>query len=213
MDRLRVLIADDHPLFRDGVRTLLEAASDLDMVGEATSGDEVVALAATLNPDVVLMDIKMPGGGGIEATRRIMEQSPSARVLVVTMFQDDASIFAALGAGARGYVLKDAPKEEILRAIRAVGAGDAIFGAGLAARVLEWFAARGAVSRATLPVLSDREREILQLMVTGATNAEIARALDLSGKTVANYVSTILGKLQVADRSEAVIRARAAGLR
>jgi len=212
MDRLRILIADDHPLFRDGLRVLLEAMPDLAVVGEATSGDEAVALAEQLEPDVVLMDLKMPGIGGVEATRRIVESRPTTRVLVVTMFEDDASVFTALRAGARGYVLKDAQKEEMLRAIRAVGSGDAIFSAGIAARVVEFFSTRPAVPRASFPLLTDREREILQLMVSVAGNAEIARTLGLSGKTVANYVSVILSKLQVADRAAAVGRAREAGL-
>jgi DNA-binding NarL/FixJ family response regulator len=212
MDRLRILIADDHRLFRSGVRVLLEAMPDLEVVGEATSGDEAVALTETLEPDVVLMDLKMPGTGGVEATRRILEKRSGTRVLVVTMFEDDASVFTALRAGARGYVLKDAHKEEMLRAIRAVGSGEAIFSAGIAARVVEFFGNRAAIPRASLPLLTDREREILQLMVGGAGNSEIAQALGLSGKTVAKYVSVILSKLQVADRAAAVSRAREAGL-
>ncbi len=213
MDQLRILIADDHPLFRDGLRVLLEAMPDLLVVGEAATGDEVLALADELRPDLVLMDLKMPGIGGIEATRRIVQARPSARVLVVTMFEDDTSVFTAMRAGARGYVLKDAQKQDMLRAIRAVGQGEAIFSAGIAARLMDFFrTARPAVPLESFPSLTDREREILHQIVAGAANAEIARRLGLSGKTVANYVSTILSKLQVADRAAAVVRAHEVGL-
>lgn len=212
MEQVRILIADDHPLFRDGMRMLLETMPDLDVVGEATTGEEAVRLAETLQPAVILMDIKMPGLSGIEATRRIVAAQPQTRILIVTMFEDDASVFTAMRAGARGYVLKDAAKDDMLRAIRAVGRGEAIFSPGIAARLMDFFStARPAVPREVFPGLTDREREILHLMMGGAANADIARVLNLSGKTVANYVSNILGKLQVADREEAVQRARQAG--
>lgn len=209
MSRLRVLIADDHPLFRDGLRMLLETLPDIEVVGEATTGEEVQRLTASLQPDVILMDVKMPGVSGIEATRRITQAQPGVRILIVTMFEDDATVFTAMRAGARGYVLKDAEKDDMLRAIRAVGRGEAIFSPGIAARLTDFFTlARPAVPHETFPSLTNREREILQLMSQGASNADIARALSLSGKTVANYVSTILSKLQVADRAEAALRAR-----
>lgn len=213
MEKLRVLIADDHPLFRDGMRGLLATQPDIEVAGEATTGEEAVMLVGELRPDVVLMDIKMPGGGGLEATRRILAAEPSVRVLVVTMFEDDATVFTAMRAGARGYVLKDDGKDDVLGAIRAVGRGGAVFGPGVASRLADFFATgRPAVPREAFPALTERERELLHLMTRGASNAEIAQLLSLSHKTVANYVSSILQKLQVADREEAAARAREAGL-
>ncbi len=213
MDSLRVLIADDHPFFRDGMRMFLETTPDIVVVGEAATGEEAVAQAEKWQPDVILMDIKMPGMSGIEATRRILEANPGVRVLVVTMFEDDATVFTAMRAGARGYVLKDAQKDDVLRAIRAVGRGEAIFSPGIAARLLDFFTtARPAAARASFPMLTAREREMVHLLARGASNAEIARLLSLSAKTVANYVSNILSKLQAADRGEVVLRAREAGL-
>jgi DNA-binding NarL/FixJ family response regulator/class 3 adenylate cyclase len=210
---LRILVADDHPLFRHGLRTLLGATPDLEVVGEATTGEHAVELAGTLRPDVVLMDIRMPGTNGIEATRRILHASPQVRVLVVTMFEDEASVFTAMRAGARGYVLKDAEKDDLLRAIRAVGRGEAIFSPGVATRIVDFFAASSpAAPREAFPTLTERERELLHLLSDGRTNAEIATRLSLSQKTVANYVSTILSKLQVTDRAAAILRAREAGL-
>src|SRR4051794_22925550 len=212
---MRVLIVDDHPLFRDGMRGLLESVADLEVAGEAASGDEAIALAASLQPDVVLMDLNMPPPDGIEATRRIVTDSPRANVLVVTMYEDDESVFSALRAGARGYVLKGASQAETLRAIRAVGNGEAIFGPGIASRVMRYFStASGSPSAAALfPELTERETEILRLIAQGRTNEDIADQLVLSLKTVRNHVSNICGKLQVADRAQAVIRAREAGLR
>jgi DNA-binding NarL/FixJ family response regulator len=213
MEPLRVLIADDHPLFRDGMRGLLATKPDFEVVGEATTGEEAVKLAGELEPDVILMDIKMPGVSGIEATRRILTTNPRAHILMVTMFEDDATVFAAMRAGARGYVLKDADKDDVLSAIRTVGRGGAVFGPGIAVRLADFFTtARPAVAKEAFPTLTDREREMLQLMATGASNAEIARLLSLSPKTVANYVSNVLHKLQVANRTGAVARAREAGL-
>lgn len=213
MAALRVLLADDHPFFRDGMRMFLETAPDIAVVGEAATGDEAVVQATALAPDVVLMDIKMPGLSGIEATRRILAADPRVRVLVVTMFDDDATVFTAMRAGARGYVLKDAGKDDVLAALRAVGRGEAIFGPGIAARVLDVFTgSRPAVPQEAFPALTARERELLHLMAQGVSNAQIAQLLSLSTKTVANYVSSILGKLQVASRPEAVQRVRGAGL-
>ena len=213
MDPLRILIADDHPVFRRGLRAMLAALPDFEIVGEATTGEEAVARAAELQPDVALMDLQMPGGDGIEATRRIAETSPQVRVLVLTLFEDDDSVFAALRAGARGYVLKDTDEEELARAIRAVGGGEAIFSPAVATRVLAYFAApRPTAPPRAFPSLTDREREILDLIAQGHPNPSIARQLSLSTKTVGNYVSNVFGKLQVADRAEAIIRAREAGL-
>jgi DNA-binding NarL/FixJ family response regulator len=213
MDSLRILIADDHPLFRKGMRTLLTATADTEVIGEATTGREVIELAAALQPDVILMDLQMPGVNGIEATRQILQDSPNIRILVVTLFEDDASVFTALRAGARGYILKDAKEDEILRAIRAVGSGEAIFSPAIATRLMEFFATpRPSASKEIFPTLTDREREILQLIARGSTNHDIARQLVLSVKTVNNYVSNIFSKLQVADRAQAIIRARDAGL-
>jgi DNA-binding NarL/FixJ family response regulator len=212
VDPLRVLIADDHPFFRDGLRVLLEATPDTELVGEATVGDEAVALAAELRPDVILMDLRMPGIGGIEATRKILSESPHIGVLVVTMVEDDDSVFAAMRAGARGYLLKGADKEEMLLAIRAVGRGEAVFGPGIARRLTQYFAPRTrAAPRAVFPDLTDREREILDLIAAGRNNQEIAGQLFLSLKTVRNYVSNILTKLQAVDRAQAIVRAREAG--
>lgn len=213
MEPLRVLIADDHPLFRHGLQALLSATPDFDVVGEASTGDEVISQASTLQSDVILMDIQMPGQSGIEATRRILHEHPSIRILVVTMFEDDASVFTAMRAGARGYVLKDAEKVEMLRAISAVGSGEAIFSPAIATRLIDFFSApQPAVPPQTFPELTEREREILNLIAQGQSNPEIAARLVLSSNTLRNYVSNIFSKLQVADRAHAIIRARDAGL-
>ncbi|MBA2691508.1 MAG: response regulator transcription factor [Rubrobacter sp.] len=210
---LRVLVADDHPMFRDGVRAMLLSAPDMNHIGEADTGEKAAALAAELRPDVVVMDIQMPGGGGIEATKKIKEARPETNVLMVTMFEDDATVFAAMRAGASGYVLKGANYEEMLRAIAAAGNGEAIFSPKLALRLVDFFSgtARSAPPEA-FPELSEREREILDLIAGGLKNAEIAKRLYLSPKTVRNNVSSILHKLHVADRAEAIIRAREAGM-
>lgn len=213
MEAIRVLIADDHPLFRRGVRELLDDLPDYEVAGEAISGEEAVAQAASIQPDVVLMDIRMPGLNGIEATRQIVAQSPHVRVLMVTMFEDDNSIFLAMRAGARGYILKDAAEEELLRAIKAAAGGEAIFSPTVAARVINYFAEpKLAAPRDAFPELTEREREVLALVANGLSNAEIAAQLALSLKTVRNHVSNIFSKLQVADRARAIIRAREAGL-
>lgn len=211
---IRVGIADDHPVFRFGMRALLDATPDLAVVGEAASGEEAVSLADVQVPDVLLMDLHMPGLGGLEATARIRERQPRVAVLVVTMLDDD-SVFAAMRAGARGYLLKGAEAAETLRAIRAVAQGAAIFSPGAAERLLASFAApatRWAGASPPLPELTEREREVLILIARGLTNAAIAERLVLSPKTVRNYISEIFSKLQVADRVQAVLRAREAGL-
>jgi DNA-binding NarL/FixJ family response regulator len=218
---VRVLIADDHPVFRDGVRALLESAGFV-VVGEAGTGDEAVRLAAETTPDVVLMDLHMPGGGGVAATERIVRQGaapprdgPRAggpAVLVLTMFDDDAGVHGAIRAGASGYVLKDAHQDALLRAIRSVAAGEAVFGAAVASRVLAHLGAGDRHGALAFPQLTVRELDVLDLVARGENNATIARRLALTDKTVRNYLSSILVKLQAADRAEAIVLAREAGL-
>lgn len=213
MNGIRILIADDHPLFRDGMHGLLDSVPDTEVVGEATSGEEAVRQAATLEPDVILMDIKMPGINGIAATREILAASPHIGILMVTMLEDDESVFAAMRAGARGYVLKGANQADILLAIRAVARGEVIFGPGIARRLLRFFSTlKLHVPQRVLPGLSERETELLALMAQGKSNQEIADHLGLTLKTVRNHVSNIFSKLQVADRTQAILRAREAGL-
>ncbi len=213
METIRVLVADDHPLYRDGLRAMLAAAPETELVGEATTGDEAIAQATDLQPDVLLMDLQMPGTNGIEATRRIRQTSPHIAILVVTMFSDDDSVFAALRSGAQGYVLKGADRAELLRAIVAVSRGEAIFSPAIAKRLMRHFATLSAEQMpAAFPELTDRERVILDLIAQGKSNTEIASRLVLSPKTVRNHISNILSKLQVADRAQAIIRAREAGL-
>ena len=211
MEPLRVLVVEDHPLFRKGVVSLLGSVPDLEVAGVAGTGEEAVARAAELRPDVVLMDLQLPGMSGIEATRSIAVAAPDSRVLVLSLFEDDESVFLALRAGARGYVLKDADEEELTGAIRAVARGEAIFSRAVAGHVLRYFAVPRPAPK-VFPSLTDREREILELIARGHPNPAIAKNLALSPKTVANYVSAIFAKLQVADRAEAMIRAREAGL-
>jgi DNA-binding NarL/FixJ family response regulator len=214
LETLRILVAEDHPLFRKGMISLLESVPEFEVIGEATTGEETAARAAEFQPDVVLMDLQMPKVNGIEATRRIVSESPSIRVLVVTLLEDDESVFMALRAGAHGYVLNDADEEEVIPAIRAVGRGEAIFSPAIASRVLAYFAAPdpAAAPPRAFPTLTEREREILRLIARGHPNPTIARELSLSTKTVGNYVSNVFTKLQVADRAEAIIRAREVGL-
>ena len=212
--RIRVLVADDHPVFRRGMRAILGAEPDTELVGEATDGEEAVARALELRPDVILMDLNMPKVTGIEATRRIIEESPKTAILMLTMFEDDKSIFAAMRAGAHGYVLKGADGAEMLRAIHAVANGEAIFSPTITRRLTGYFAAPhgGTAAAQPFPELTERERDILVLIAGGYTNNAIASRLYLSPKTVRNYVSSIFAKLQVADRAQAIIRAREAGL-
>jgi DNA-binding NarL/FixJ family response regulator len=212
MTAIRVLIADDHPLFRDGMHGLLDSVEDTEVVGEAATGEEAFGLAADVQPDVILMDIKMPGINGIEATREVLSTNPNIGILVVTMLEDDDSVFAAMRAGARGYLLKGAEQAEVLRAIRAVANGEAIFGPGIARRVMGLFSAEKPKAPQAFPELTEREQEILRLIASGSGNAEISSELFLSLKTVQNHVSNIFRKLQVADRAKAAIRAREAGL-
>lgn len=214
MNTLTVLIADDHPLFRKGMHALLKSMPDMELIGEAKSGKEAIEMALAQQPDIVLMDLQMPEGSGLTATRELSKSSPGIRILVVTLFEDDESIFAALRAGARGYILKDADEAEMMRAIRAVGEGEAIFSPTIATRLMDYFAdTRTLLPQGVLPELTEREREILTLIGRGETNAAIAEQLTISVKTVRNHVSNIFNKLQVADRAQAAIRARDAGLR
>ena len=215
MNKIRLLIADDHTLVRQGLSALFIAVPDIEVVGEAASGDEVISKADELKPDVILMDIQMPGVNGIEAARRILRSRPNVGIIVVTMLDDDNSVFAAMRAGARGYVLKGADKAEVLKTIRAVAEGEALFGPAVAKRFMNFFNDLGsspAPQPRVFPELTDREREILTLIAQGQGNAVIAERLSLSPKTVSNHISNIFNKLQVADRAQAVIRAREAGL-
>jgi DNA-binding NarL/FixJ family response regulator len=211
---LRVVVVDDHPLYREGLITAMSAMPDIEVVGEAGDGEEGALVAAELSPDVVMMDLHMPVLNGIDATRRITSAQPSVAVLVLTMLEGDDSVFAAVRAGARGYLLKGADRAEIARALTAVAHGELVFSAGIASRVLAFFAAGPSPPGAALdpfPRLTEREREILDLVACGLTNAEIARRLVVSDKTVRNHVSNVFAKLQVAGRAEAVARARDAG--
>jgi len=213
---IKVLIADDHAFYREGVRAFLNSTADIEVVGEASNGDEAIAKSKDLAPAVILMDLKMPGMNGIEATRRIHETDSTIGVLVLTMFDDDDSVFAAMRAGARGYLLKDADKDEVVRAIVAVERGEAIFSPAIAQRMILYFSAAPSASSTKrqpdeFAELTERELEILNLIAKGDNNNTIANKLSLSIKTVQNYVSSILTKLQVADRAQAIVRAREAG--
>ncbi|TCC23126.1 response regulator transcription factor [Kribbella speibonae] len=204
------MLADDHPVVRAGLAALLSSLPGIEVVGVAATGREAIREVVTTRPDVAVLDLQMPDLDGFAATRELARSAPEVAVLVLTMFEDDDSVFAAMRAGARGYLVKGAEQEEIARAIRAVAAGEAIFGPGVARRVLTFFAAPPPTD--PFPELTTREREILDLLAAGLSNPAIATRLDLAPKTVANNVSTIFTKLGTADRSTAIIQARNAGL-
>ena len=216
MDRIiRIVIADDHPMFRYGLRVALQANRMFEVVGEASTGQEAVDLAVELAPDVVVMDLTMPGLNGVEATRNILAVRPQVNILVVTMFDDSASVLTAIRAGARGYLVKGADGEEMLRAIHAAAAGEAIFGPAAAHHITQHLTDAASVAPPALPglpTLTTRERELLRLIAAGYTNAAITERLALSPKTVRNYISALLAKLGVNTRTEAIARARAASL-
>lgn len=209
---LRVVLADDHPVVRRGLRALLSTIDGIEVVGEAADGEAAVKEAQLLAPDIVLMDVRMPGLDGVEATRRIRSAVPGVAVLVLTMFDDDATVFTAMQAGARGYLLKGAEQDEIVGALRAVAAGQVIFGPGIASRVLDHFAAPPGPAVEPFPELTAREREILALLAEGRRTSAIADRLALSPKTVSNNLTSIFAKLEVTDRAGAIIRAREGGL-
>jgi len=213
MTRTRVIVADDHPTFRRGLGALFDSLDNVELVGEAADGEGAVRLAAQLVPDVIVMDLNMPGVNGVEATHRILAANPNIAVLVLTMLDEDESVFAAMRAGARGYVVKGADTEDVLRALESVARGDAVFGPAIASRVLTYLtrplSARDPI---LFPELSDREREVLELLARGMSNGQIARTLVIAPKTVRNHLSNVFAKLQVSDRNEAIERARRAGL-
>ena len=207
---IRVAVVDDHPVFRSGLRTLVEESSPLEFAGEAADGEAAVELCVEQKPDVVLMDVRMPGTSGVDATRRILDAVPSTGVLMLTMLEDDTSLVAALRAGARGYVLKGAPPDEIVQAVVAVASGQAVFGSGVAARVAGLVAS--AARPHPFPDLTLRERDVLELVAQGRANQEIGARLGLSEKTVRNNVSSIFAKLHVGDRAALIVQAREAGV-
>jgi DNA-binding NarL/FixJ family response regulator len=210
--RIRILVADDHPVYRDGLRALAARSPDLELVGEAANGTDAVTMAEGTLPDVILMDLRMPGMTGIEATRAILDRRPETRILILTMSEDDDSLFAAMRAGARGYLPKDADSEELIRAIRAAALGEVIFGASIASRLQAFFAPSRARATDPFPELTEREDEVLELIAQGRSNHDIATRLQISDKTVRNHVANVFNKLRVADRAGAIVRAREAGL-
>jgi DNA-binding NarL/FixJ family response regulator len=212
METIRVLIADDHDYFRRGLRALLRLIPEVELVGEATNGDEAIEQAVALQPDLILMDLHMPGRSGVAATSEILRTSPHIGVLMLTMVEDDESLFAAMRVGARGYLLKGADRAELSRAIRAVSSGEAIFSPAMAQRLLTFFNQAPRPTAPAFPELSEREREVLALIGRGLSNSEIALRLHISGKTVRNHITNIFAKLDVSERSEAISRARDAGL-
>jgi DNA-binding NarL/FixJ family response regulator len=213
MELIQLLIADDQTITRTGLRILLSVHENIEVVGEAANGEEVVSLAAALQPDVILMDLRMPGMNGIEATRRIHRTSPHIAILVLTVFEDDTSVFPAIRAGARGYLLKNVDQEELLRAIRTVSNGGAIFSPGIAQRVLGYLnKPEPDLPKNVFDELTLRERQILELVAQGKTNSEIATSLNLSAKTISNNISNVLLKVQAADRAKLMLMALEAGL-
>jgi DNA-binding NarL/FixJ family response regulator len=210
---MRVLLVEDHPMFRDGLARMLESVEDVEIVAEAGTGEEAVQLAEQLKPTIVLMDLNLPKMSGIEATKRIIQKQPNIGILILTMYDDDSSVFAAMRAGARGYLLKEANRNEIIRAIQAVGDGEAIFSPSIARRMMYYFEARSKQAQVyVFPQLTEREREVLDHIARGENNADIASGLRLNQKTVRNHVSNILSKLHASDRAHAIIMAREAGL-
>lgn len=209
---IRVLLVDDHVLVRDGLAALLDGLGGFDIVGEAGTGEEAVKQAQLLRPDAVLMDVRLTDIDGVEATRRIRTALPDTAVLMLTMFDDDATVFAAMRAGAQGYLLKDAEPEDVAAGIRAVTSGQAIFGPGIAQRMLTFLSAAKPAVDYPFPQLTERERLILQRLAAGRRPPEIATELFLARKTVSNQLTSVFAKLGVADRAEAVLKARASGL-
>lgn len=211
---VRVLVVDDHNLFRQGLIALLNGAAETEVVGEAGTGAEAIDQAEALTPDVILMDIQMPDMNGIEATRRILADHPDTGIIMLTMLEDDDSLFAAMCAGARGYILKGADKAEVLHTITAVAQGQALFGPVIAGRLTTFFQRGGQTETAVTPFpeLTDREREVLTLIARGKSNTDIAKDLHISPKTVSNHISNIFNKLQVADRAQAIVKARDANI-
>lgn len=211
MTNTRVLIVDDHPVFRFGLQSLISSIPEMEIIGESTSGEAAVEDAIRLHPDIILMDINLPGINGIEATRQILSANPEIGILILTMFNDD-SVFQAIQAGARGYILKGADPDETVRAIQSVIHGEAIFSPKVADRLIHYMNNNKAeLSPEIFPELTDREREVLDLIARGLTNSAISEKLVLSPKTVRNHVSNIFAKLQVSDRSQAIVKAREAG--
>lgn len=218
MTNIKLMIADDHKLFREGIKALLAVTDDIEIVGEAEDGDAALKKSRELEPDVILMDINMPGLNGIRATEQILEKQPQMRIIMLTMLEDDASIFHAMRAGARGYLLKGADPQEVLNVIRAAAEGQALFGPAIATRLMNYFQELGtkpplSPTATPFPELTERELEILRLIAQGLNNQEIAQKLVLSHKTVRNHITNIFSKLQVADRAQAIVRAREAGFK
>jgi DNA-binding NarL/FixJ family response regulator len=210
---MRILIVEDHPMFREGLRKMLETVEEFEVVGEAGSGEEALELALNLKPAIILMDLNLPKMSGIEATQKMVSVLPDIGILVLTMYDDDHSVFAAMRAGARGYLLKEANRNEIVRAIQAVGEGEAIFSPAIARRMMFYFEAKTKqVKTEAFPQLTEREREVLDYIARGKNNLDIAKTLGLNQKTIRNHVSNILNKLQASDRAKAIIMAREAGL-
>jgi DNA-binding NarL/FixJ family response regulator len=217
MSQIKLMIADDHKLFREGLKALLAITDDIEIIGEAEDGDTAVKKCRELQPTIILMDINMPGLNGIQATKTILEKHPETGIIMLTMLEDDASVFNAMRAGARGYLLKGADPNEVLSVIRAVAGGQALFGPAIAGRVLGYFKELRTISNASqtftpFPELTERELEVLRLISQGLNNQGIAQKLVLSPKTVRNHITNIFSKLQVADRAQAIVRAREAGV-
>jgi len=218
MSPIRLLVADDHRLFREGLKALLSVTEDIEIIGEAEDGDSAVRKCKELQPEIILMDINMPGLNGIQAAQNILEKHPQTGIVMLTMLEDDASVFNAMRAGARGYLLKGADPNEMLSVIRAVAEGQALFGAAIATRLMNYFKELNSKPASlpmniSFPELTERELDVLRLISQGLNNQEIAQKFVLSPKTVRNHITSIFSKLQVADRAQAIVRAREAGLK